>query len=225
MTQHMTQLNRTTRLFVRVFGVVSGIVFLGVTLFVALFYAAMPLNTLSLWRMERALVSSVRHPADSHTIESRSFLGSRYINSFECTFVAGEFRSTSLSRKELMAAYDGDTVRIFGFARRMPVNVVIADNNARLPLDEPANDWLNDFTERIDTSAGNTTYYLVYLYEKDRSPWGDNRCDEVVEIMGNNDLDEDAAERVVDIMNELGVDEASKGLWPSREFANSAVEL
>lgn len=31
--------------------------------------------------------------------------------------------------------------------------------------------------------------------------------EEVVEIMENNDLDEDTAERVADIMNELGVEE------------------
>lgn len=31
--------------------------------------------------------------------------------------------------------------------------------------------------------------------------------EEVVEIIENNDLDEDTAERVVDIMKELGVDE------------------
>lgn len=31
--------------------------------------------------------------------------------------------------------------------------------------------------------------------------------EEVVEIMENNDIDEDTAERVADIMNELGVDE------------------
>lgn len=31
--------------------------------------------------------------------------------------------------------------------------------------------------------------------------------DEVLEVMENSDLDEDTAERVVDIMNELGVDE------------------
>lgn len=31
--------------------------------------------------------------------------------------------------------------------------------------------------------------------------------EEIVEIMENNDLDEDTAERVADIMNELGVDE------------------
>ncbi len=31
--------------------------------------------------------------------------------------------------------------------------------------------------------------------------------EDVLEIMENNDLDEDTAERVADIMNELGVDE------------------
>lgn len=172
----MIQLSGTTRLSVWILGALLGIILLGVALFSALFYVAMPLNTLSLWRMERALVSSVAHPADSHIMERRSFLGSRYINSSECTFVAGEFRSTSLSRGEIIAAYDGVTVHIFGFARRMRVNVIIADDDARLPLDEPADDWLYDFTERVDTRVDNTTYYLVYLYEEGRSPWGDDRC-------------------------------------------------
>lgn len=161
---------------IRPFIWVLGIMLLGSTLFGALFYVLMPFNTLSLWRMERVLASSVIHPADSHTMERRSFLGSRYINSSECTFVAGEFRSTSLLREEVIAAYEGVTVDIFGFARQMSVNVIIADDDARLPLDEPADDWLYDFAKRVDTRADNTTYYLVYLYEKGRSPWGDDRC-------------------------------------------------
>jgi len=32
--------------------------------------------------------------------------------------------------------------------------------------------------------------------------------EEVLEVMENNELDEDTAERVVDIMDDLGVDEA-----------------
>lgn len=35
--------------------------------------------------------------------------------------------------------------------------------------------------------------------------------DGVLEVMENSDLDEDTAERVVDIMNELGVDEEGGG--------------
>jgi hypothetical protein len=155
---------------------VLGAPLLSAVFFLGLFYATVPLHNLSLWRMERVLALSITHPLNSSVVERHSFLGTRYTNTSECTYVAGEFRSTSLSREELLSVYKDITVDIFGFTRAMPVHVVIAKLDAPLSLDEPATNWVVNFAQNIGTHTADTTYYLVYLYEKGRFPWGDYRC-------------------------------------------------
>lgn len=140
------------------------------------FYATVPIHNLSLWRMERALKSSISHPIDTKIIEQRSFLGTRYTDISECTYAVGEFRSTSLPQEVLLEKYKNLTVDIVDFSYNMPVNVIIVDNEASLSLDNPADDWLHDFPESVDLSSSNITYYLIYLYEEGRSSLGDYRC-------------------------------------------------
>lgn len=155
---------------------VLGTALLCTMLILGLFYAMVPLHNLSLWRMERALVSSVVHPTDSSAVEQHSFFGSRYTDVSECTYVVGEFRSTSLPQETLLAEYEKTTINLFGFAHKIPVHVTIVDSNTSLPLDEPANDWLIDFMQNVDMRPIDATYYLIYLYEKGHPPWGDYRC-------------------------------------------------
>ncbi|OGZ20425.1 MAG: hypothetical protein A2654_00015 [Candidatus Nealsonbacteria bacterium RIFCSPHIGHO2_01_FULL_43_31] len=173
--RYITQSNKV-RMFIWIVLIVLGVPLLSVTLILGLFYATVPLHNLSLWRMERVLALSITHPLNSSVVERHSFLGTRYTNTSECTYVAGEFRSTSLSREELLSVYKDATVDIFGFTRAMPVHVVIAELDAPLSLDDPATNWIVNFAQSIGTHITGTTYYLVYLYEKGRFPWGDYRC-------------------------------------------------
>lgn len=173
--RHITRSNKA-RVFIWIVLIVLGVPLLGAALILGLFYATVPLHNLSLWRMERVLALSVTHPLNSSVVERHSFLGTRYTNTSECTYVVGEFRSTSLSREELLLVYKDVTVDIFGFTRAMSVHVVIAELDAPLSLDEPASNWIVNFAQSIGTRTTSTTYYLVYLYEKGRFPWGDYRC-------------------------------------------------
>lgn len=165
-----------TRIFVRIVLAMLGVSLLFTVLILGLFYVTIPIHNISIWRMERAVASSIAHPLNSQIVERHSFLGSRYTDTSECTYVAGEFRSTSFSREALRAMYENTTVDLLGFVRRMPVRVVIVDNDTSLSLDEPAGDWIYDFVQRVDTSQSDITYYLVYLYEPGRLWWGDYRC-------------------------------------------------
>lgn len=173
--RYITRSNKA-HVFIRIALIVLGVPLLGVALILGLFYATVPLHNLSLWRMERVLALSITHPPNSSVVERHSFLGTRYTNTSECTYVAGEFRSTSLSREELLSMYKDVTVNIFGFTRAMPVHVVIAELDAPLSLDEPATNWVVNFAQSIDIHTTSTIYYLIYLYEKGRFPWGDYRC-------------------------------------------------
>ncbi len=172
----MRHFNQIKRLFLWVPVVTLGIVFLFTAIIGSVFFVTIPFHTVSLWRMERAVSLSVPHPAETSVVERFSFLGSRYIDDSECTYATGEIRSTHLSKQELLTQYENTTISLFGFARHMPVFVVIADEHTSLPLGEPAGDWIYDFVERIDTNVTDTIYYLVYLYEIGRSDLGDYRC-------------------------------------------------
>jgi len=166
----------STSVFKKVIVEILCAILLLITIILSLFYGAVPMHNLSLWRMQHALTSSIPHPSETVSIEQRLFIGTRYINESECTYSVGEFRSTSLPREVLLEKYKNLSVDLFGFAYNMSVHVIVMDNDASLPLDEPADEWLHDFLSRIDSSSSDITYYLVYLYEKGRSSLGDYRC-------------------------------------------------
>lgn len=133
---------------------------------VGLFYAAMPLSNLTLWRMEQTL-ASITHPTNSHTLERKTFLGSRYTDQSECTYAVGEFRSTSLSPYEILHTYERSSI---------PTGIIIIDKNTSLPLDNPADNWITDFRKTVGQNKSDVTYYLIYLYKKGKPWWGDIRC-------------------------------------------------
>lgn len=172
----MIFLKQVKRLFLSVLAIIIGITFLFAVIIGSVFFATIPFHTISLWRMEYAVSVSVLHPIETSAVERFSFLGSRYIDDAECTYAAGEIRSTGLSKQKLLEQYENATVNLFGFARHMPVSVVIVDEDALLPIGEPAGDWIYDFVQRVDTRSTDTTYYLVYLYETSRPDFGDYRC-------------------------------------------------
>jgi hypothetical protein len=104
--------------------------------------------------MDRTLETTA-HPANSQFVEKHKFFGSRYTDISECTFAVGEIRSTSLSRDEVLHAYN------------MPMHIVIIEESTSMPLDNPADAWIAQFLN-AEKSKTDTTYYLIYLYEKGR---------------------------------------------------------
>ena len=126
--------------------------------------------------METALTFWIPHPQDSHIIDRKKFFGSRYTDTSECTYSIGEFRSSSLSRDEVLLTYKESTENLFRLAHYLPMHVVIIEKDTSLPLDNPADAWITDFIQNVGKSTSNTTYYLVYIYEEGKPWWGDIRC-------------------------------------------------
>lgn len=145
-------------------------------LIIGLFYIMIPWHDLTLWRMERALASSSVHPLNSHVLAQRTFLGSRYTDTEECTYVVGQFRSTSLSPNDVLQAYKGASANLFNLTDNPLIYTIIIKEDTSLPLDNPADEWIVEFQEGGGPSTPSLTYYLVYLYEKGKPWWGDIRC-------------------------------------------------
>lgn len=135
-----------------------------------LFFAKMPFNDLLFRYMTHALVANIKHPADSQIVEYHDFFGSRYTDITECTYEAGEIRSTSLTPEEVLHAYNNESSILTG-----PVRVIIISQDTLLPLDNPAGNWIVEFREKIFQYDAHT-YYLVYLYKPGMSGLGDIRC-------------------------------------------------
>lgn len=155
--------------------ILVGIFLSFILLIIGLFYIMIPWHDFTLWRLERILFSQIQHPPNSHLIERKTFLGSRYTDTEECTYAIGEFRTTPLSRDALLDAYT-DNTNIFSFAGNLPIHVVVIENNTSLPLDNPADAWITNFKQNVSQSTPDITYYLVYLYEPGKPWWGDIRC-------------------------------------------------
>lgn len=149
------------------------------TLFFASQFATIPWHDLVFWRMNNALAHYSGHLPDSQLIERKSFFGVRATDTSECAYAVGEFRSTTRSKEEVLAAYHEMHVLVLDPLWQMPIEVLIVEPDATtgLPLDNPADTWATLFARTQDMSDPQTTYYLTYLYNPKQFPWGDRRCD------------------------------------------------
>ncbi|MBI4600068.1 hypothetical protein HY732_04050 [Candidatus Uhrbacteria bacterium] len=142
---------------------------------IALFLGAVPLHNITLSRMKQALVSSVSHPPDSQLVTQRTAIGSTYIDSEECNYFSAQLRKSPLSPEDIVQAYRGAAVSLFGFAHRMPVRVVMYKERESLPLGHPAELLLYDSPALLPSNRRDTLY-VVYLLEEKRLWFGDYRC-------------------------------------------------
>ena len=142
-----------------------------------LFLGAVPVHDITLSRMERALVSSVSHPPNSQLVTQRTAIGSTYIDSEECNYFSAQLRTSSLSPEDIVQAYRGASVSLFGFTRPMPVRVVMYKDRESLPLGHPAELVFSDSLAPLPSNR-HDTLYGVYLLEEKRLWFGDYRCHE-----------------------------------------------
>jgi hypothetical protein len=140
------------------------------------FFSTLPVHNLALWGLDRALDHSVEYLPNSTIVERHRFLGTRYTDISECTYVVGQIRSTQIPVEEVLRQYQGKTLHSPGFSHSIPINVVILDDTPSTSLADPTDNWAYDFIRNTAVSSADITYYLVYLNEPGKSWWGDYRC-------------------------------------------------
>ena len=153
----------------------GGLALTATLLICGLFYASWPWHDLTLWRMEQALATT-RHPMNTSVVKEKTIFGSQYLDSEDCTYFVGQFRTTSLQPDEVVQAYRDKTVTLFGFASNMPVQVTVIDADTSFPLGHPVDMWLSDLRGYLSALEGDETYYFVYILEENRLWFGDVRC-------------------------------------------------
>lgn len=135
-----------------------------------------PWHNFNLWRLDMNFQTiSLHHPTDSKLLLKRRYVGGLYPSgSVSCSYFVGEFRSSALSREEIMRAYDGLTVTSFDRKTELPVEVRFADEGF---LDDPWYEWREELLRSLSLSATEEVVYSVvvaHLYHS--SYFGDFRC-------------------------------------------------
>lgn len=103
------------------------------------------------------------HPAQSNLIIEMTETGN-FGNSNHCDFLAGEFRSSPLSKEELEKNYPYDF---------LTAGVYFVDEN--IFTEYPYNEWKEKYLKNYEPKEGENVY-LVWAADLDNWPDGDIRC-------------------------------------------------
>lgn len=153
----------------------------GILILIVIFlYQGLPINPIhdfNHWVFDRHYRAALLpHPNDSVLLAYKSYFGGPDDHGSQtCVYAVGEFRSSSLTKAELLQRYATSTIRSVYGLKKIPVQILFPDEPAMWPLNYPLGDWWSDFSEQAKTAT--TTIYLVYVEEKLQF-WGDLRCDD-----------------------------------------------
>lgn len=141
-------------------------------LLLLVFTAGMPFNEWMAWQLSRKL-GTVAHPAGTAHVHSRRQVGLLTGNGNHCDYFAGELRTYSGSRAELLAFYSGKELQSPLGRHQAEVQVAFFEastRNERLPHahDEPT-EW------GLSPEAADR-FYVVYLFDGGHDPGYDLRC-------------------------------------------------
>lgn len=148
----------------------------GVLLVALALCAARSWNDTLLSKMENSLSDMDVHPRDSEVVKTYRFFGSRYTNTNECTFAVGQWRVSKLDSNALRKQYINQTVSIPWNVKNIPLGFALIEEDSHLTLEDPPDNWHTVIREQVDNIAKGYTHYLLYLYLRDRSSFGDERC-------------------------------------------------
>lgn len=135
-----------------------------------------PWHTVNLWRLDRNFQSIAQHhPADSKLLLKRKYVGGLYPSgSVSCSYFVGEFRSSALSREEIVRAYDDLTIASFDRTTELSVAVRFVDEGF---LDDPWYEWREELLKSLNMPATKENIYSVLVAHMHHSSYrGDFRC-------------------------------------------------
>ena len=155
----------------RVFGIV---VFCAIILFVAGITLKMPIHNYQLWNMQRKFRSGMQsvHPAQSKLLAEMAEFGN-FGESNHCDYMVGEFRSSPLSKEELLKNYAAVITSTFVGDRLIETGVDFIDEKGFTY--DPLSAWLEKYLPHRHYST-NENMYLIYFEDAMNPPDGDIRC-------------------------------------------------
>lgn len=163
----------------RFFGVILCTLAAGLALFMSPWLWRIPVHHMRLGAFQRNF-ENVEHPDESHFIAAHKEFGN-FGNSNHCDYFVGEFRTSDLSREEIIRHYQGQHIpppdtSLGVWDGDPPVETEVE----AYFLDEdvfrwwPWSEWLEEYLPRLPEDRRKT--YLVFAMEDGYPPIGDIRC-------------------------------------------------
>lgn len=156
--------------------VAFGVIFFCIIIwFVAAITWKMPSHNYQLWKMQRNFRSAMQsvHPAQSQLLTEMAEFGN-FGESNHCDYIVGEFRSSPLSKEELLNKYAAVATSSFIGNRLMETGIYFTDEEF-FEKDYLWSKWLSKYLpDRRHITNENT--YLIYSEDAMNSPDGDIQC-------------------------------------------------
>lgn len=158
----------------RIFAGLGLIAFCLVVLFALSITWKIPIHNYQLWAMQRHFRSSMHsvHPVPSQILAEMAEFG-LFGNSNHCDYFVGEFRSSPLSKEELLQGYAPVATSSFIGNRLVETGVYFIDEDVFTHY--PLSEWLEKYLpEHRRVPRENT--YLIFSEDAGNPPAGDIRC-------------------------------------------------
>lgn len=158
----------------RLFAIFGVAVFCIIIWFVAAITWKIPLHNYQLWKMQRHFRSTMQsmHPAQSQLLAEMAEFGN-FGQSNHCDYLVGEFRSSPLSKEELLNKYSTVATSSFRRNRLIETGVYFTDEEF-FEKDYLWSEWLSKYLpDRRHIT--NKSIYLIYSEDAMNPPDGDIR--------------------------------------------------
>lgn len=167
-------MSRAYPIAVKIFAIFGMIVFGAIILFVTAITWKMPIHNYQLSKMQKHFRSTMQsvHPAPSELRAEVAEFGN-FGNSNHCDYFIGEFRSSHLSREEILRKYAAVATSSFVGDRLLEVGVYFLDED--IFMDHPLSEWLEKYLPN-NRDIMNKNTYLIFTEDAGNPPDGDIRC-------------------------------------------------
>ena len=158
----------------RIFAVFGVAVFCVIIWFVLAITWKMPIHDYQLRVLQKHFRSTMQtvHPAQSELRAEMAEFGN-FGNSNHCDYFVGEFRSSPLSKEELLQGYASVATSSFVGNRLIEIGVYFID--ADIFTHYPWSEWLEKYLPN-DKHITNQNTYLIFSEDEGNPPDGDIRC-------------------------------------------------
>ena len=170
----MKSMKRICNVVIQILAPLGTIALCIIALFIIAITGTMPFHNYRLWMMQKQFRSAMQavNPAQSELRAEMKEFGN-FGNSNHCDYFVGEFRSSPLSKEELLQRYASVATSSFVGNRLIEIGVYFID--ADIFTGYPWSEWLEKYLPDKKHITNQNTY-LIFSEDADNPPDGDIRC-------------------------------------------------
>ena len=163
------------KVIINFFAIFGLAIFIVIIIFLVLLIWKIPIHNFNLWRLNKNFESlSGFHPLSSKQLFKFTDFGNFGESGGQCGYIIGEFRTSQLSKEEIMFYYQDLAIDSFEQGEIIPVEVLFLDdgNFANYPWSK----WASYLYQKIQSPIQPSLIYLVIASSYNYLADGDIRC-------------------------------------------------